>query len=341
MSRNRNRVWRLVSRPKGRFNKENFVFSEEKIPVPGNNEVKIRTLYVSLDPTHRIWMSDIDQYMPPIELGEIIRSGSLGIVEESRSSKYNVGDIVLGLWGWQDYSVVKDNDIRHKVVQNPKIPLTAWISVLGSTGITAWIGLHLIDLKEKDTIVINSAAGAVGQVATQLARNKGCKVIGIAGSNEKCEWLLKVAKISKALNYKQDRANFVRQFDSACPEGIDVLFENVGGELFDVSLKRLNVFSRIALCGLISEYNFIDKSTGPKLFRNLLMKRVRLQGFIVSDHLDLWETARREISELILKNQLKWREDVVLGLEKAPEALHKIFDGKNEGKLMIKVSDVD
>ena len=341
MSRNTNRVWRLVSRPKGRFNKENFKFSEEKIPIPGEGDVKVRTLYVSLDPTHRIWMSNIDQYMPPIELGEVIRSGSLGVVEESRSSKYNIGDIVVGLWGWQDYSVVKEDKIRYKVVQNPKIPITAWMSVLGSTGITAWIGLHLVNFKPKDTVLINSAAGAVGQVATQLAKNKGCNVIGIAGSNDKCKWLLNEAKINTALNYKQERNIFIQEFDAACSDGIDVLFENVGGDLLDLSLTKLNVFSRIALCGLISEYNSIDKSTGPKMFRNLLMKRVMLRGFIVSDHIELWDIARKEISELILKNKLKWREDIISGLEKAPEALHKIFDGKNEGKLMIKVSELD
>ena len=340
MNSNRtNRSWRLRQRPEGIIDENDLELVTDEIPEIQEGQVLAKTIYFSLDPTNRIWMSDIDQYMEPVEIGDIMRAGgSLAIVEESKVPHVKVGDIVQGGMhgGWQEYFIIPGEEAA-AIPLVESIPLTALISVLGFTGPTAYFGfLDIGQPKKGETVVVSAAAGAVGSIVCQIAKIKGCRVVGIAGSDEKCNWLKNDLKIDEVINYKKD--DILESLKEKCPEGIDIYFENVGGETLDAALTLMNNYGRIPVCGLISMYNDWE-TPGPKMFRNILMKRLTVKGFLVSDYLDRYAESLGALSEWMAEGKIQYKVDIVEGIENAPSAVNKLFTGENTGKLVIKVSD--
>lgn len=340
MNSNRtNRSWRLRQRPEGIIDENDLELVTDEIPEIQEGQVLAKTIYFSLDPTNRIWMSDIDQYMEPVEIGDIMRAGgSLAIVEESKVPHVKVGDIVQGGMhgGWQEYFIIPGEEAA-AIPLVESIPLTALISVLGFTGPTAYFGfLDIGQPKKGETVVVSAAAGAVGSIVCQIAKIKGCRVVGIAGSDEKCNWLKDDLKVDEVINYKKD--DILESLKEKCPEGIDIYFENVGGETLDAALTLMNNYGRIPVCGLISMYNDWE-TPGPKMFRNILMKRLTVKGFLVSDYLDRYAESLESLSEWMAEGKIQYKVDIVEGIENAPSAVNKLFTGENTGKLVIKVSD--
>src|SRR5262245_7754152 len=278
--RNSNRQWRLKRRPVGEIKPGDLELSDAPKPVPGANEVLARNVYLSLDPTNRIWMSDMEQYMPPVQIGDVMRGGTLGVVEQSNADGFAVGDIVIpGMGGWQDYTIGSASGPfpAQKLPKVPGMPLSTFMSALGFTGATAYFGfLDLGKPKAGETVVVSAAAGAVGQIVGQIAKIKGCRVVGIAGSDDKCRYVVKELGFDHCINYRKE--NVAEALKRACPNGIDVDFENVGGEVLDAVLANINLKARIVLCGLIAQYNASTPTPGPYNFANILMKRARVEG---------------------------------------------------------------
>jgi hypothetical protein len=330
--RNSNRQWILRKRPVGEIKPADLELVETPIPVPGPNQILVRTVYLSLDPTNRIWMSDMEQYMPPVNLGEVMRGGTLGVVEQSNNPDYARGDIVNSFTGWQEYAVA---DGAQKLVKG--VPLPAYMSVLGATGATAYFGL--LDLGKPqpgETVVVSAAAGAVGSIVGQIAKLKGCRVVGLAGSDEKCRHLVKDFGFDACINYKKEdiRAALRRE----CPNGIDVDFENAGGEILDAIMEQINMKARIVLCGMISQYNAVEQPRGPSL-TNILMKRARIEGFIIIDYLPRFGEFVAEMAPWVMQGKIKYDTTIVAGIENALASLDMLFTGKNTGKLLIQMSD--
>ena len=333
-----NRQFRLKSRPVGRIKTSDFDLVEAPIPEPGAGEALVRTLYLSLDPTNRIWMSDMDQYMPPVELGAVMRGGGIGVVVKSNSSAYKVGDHVSGLTGWQDYTLAGERpEMRMGVL--PKglpVPLTAMLGACGMTGLTAYFGLlELGQPKAGDTVVVSAAAGAVGSVVGQIAKIKGCRAVGIAGGPDKCRHLIEKLGFDAAVDYK--RADWKEQLAAATPDGIDVNFENVGGEIMEAVMARMNLFSRMPLCGMISGYNTDEPMRAD--FSPILMRRIQIRGFIVTDFMAKFAEGSIQLATWVAEGKLTYDETIVDGLEEAPTAVNRLFDGQNTGKLIVKVAD--
>lgn len=333
-----NRQWRLARRPEGNFKNSDLEFSEEPVRGLDDGEVLVRNIYLSLDPTNRIWMSDVDQYMPPVEIGEVMRGGTLGVVEESKFEGLAPGDVVLpGLGGWQDF-VIGAGEEMSKLPTELGVPLPAFMSVLGMTGATAYFGLLEIGKPQPgETVVVSAAAGAVGSIVGQIAKIKGARVVGIAGSDDKCAWLTDDLGFDAAINYKSE--DVLESLRKHCPDGIDVYFENVGGKILDAVLTLVNNNARIPLCGLIDRYNASEPVPGPYMFANILMHRVHLEGFIILDYLPRIQEALTALGGWMMEGKLQYKVDVVDGLENAPGALNKLFTGENTGKLLVKVSD--
>ncbi|HXC57636.1 MAG TPA: NADP-dependent oxidoreductase [Rhizomicrobium sp.] len=331
--RNSNRQWILKKRPVGDIAPGDLELVEQPIPVPGPGQILVRTLYLSLDPTNRIWMSDMDQYMPPVEIGEVMRGGTLGVVEQSNNPDFQPGDIVNAFSGWQEYVVAGG---AQKLAKGP-VPLPAYISVLGATGATAYFGL--LDLgkpKAGETVVVSAAAGAVGSIVGQIAKLKGCRVVGFAGSDAKCRHVVEHYGFDACINYKtQDiRAALRRE----CPNGIDIDFENAGGEILAAVLEQINLKARIVLCGMISQYNADVPPPGPPL-TNILMKRARIEGFIIIDYLPRFAEFAAEMGPWLAQGKIKYDTTVVKGIENALSSLNLLFTGGNTGKLLVQVSE--
>lgn len=330
--------WRLKVRPEGRLSKDNFDWVEEQLPDLNDGDVMVRTVYLSLDPTNRIWTSARDQYMPPVEIGEVMRGGTLGVVEVSKNDAFPVGARVTGMWGWQSATVVPGG-IGLTVLPDlgDAVPFSAGLSVLGLTGLTAYFGLIECGApKAGETLVVSAAAGAVGSIVGQIGKILGCHVVGIAGSDDKCKWIVDELGFDAAINYKTE--NVGDRLKALCPNGVDVYFENVGGAITEAVLENLNNFSRIALCGMISAYNDEGANPAPRNYDLLLMRRVTLRGFILTDFLDKFAEGVMTLAGWVLEGKIKWSDDIVDGLENAPEAVNKLFDGANTGKLMVQVS---
>ena len=276
-----NRQWLLAKRPDGMIGPDNFQYTETAVPTPGDQEVLIRNLYFSFDPTQRNWMVDRPSYLPPVGLGEVMRAGSIGQVVESRHSDFNEGDLVQTTGCWQDYVVLAPGEGPMGLnVLPPGVPPELMLSVLGITGITAYFGL--LDVAKPiagDTVLVSGAAGATGSVAAQIARIKGCRVVGIAGGPEKCAWLTDTAKLDVALDYKA--GDLDAQIGAACPEKWNVFFDNVGGSTMQAALNHISLNARIAMCGGISGYNDIEPQPGPNNLMNLVTNRGRMEGFII------------------------------------------------------------
>lgn len=336
---NSNRQWVLSKRPAGMVGKDNFTYQETAIPEPADNEVLVRNLYLSFDPTQRGWMEDRVSYLPPVGLGEVMRAGSVGQVVESRHPDFKKGDLVQTTGGWQDFVLI---DPEKSLMGLNKIPagisLTMPLSVLGITGLTAYWGL--LDLgqpKPGETVLVSGAAGATGSVAGQIARIKGCRVIGIAGGAEKCRWLKEVAGFHEVIDYKNENVN--QRIGELCPNKIDVYFDNVGGEILEAALNHLNMHARIVMCGGISGYNATAPVPGPSNLMNLITNRARMEGFIIIDYLDRSHIAIPELLGWVASGELIHQEDVQEGFENIPDTLNRLFTGRNIGKQLLKIAD--
>jgi NADPH-dependent curcumin reductase CurA len=329
--------WILRRRPQGEVRLGDLELVEEPIPEVAEGQALVRVVYISLDPTNRIWMSDQDQYLPPVEIGETMRGGAIGVVERASSDRVKPGDVVnLGLAGWASHAVVDAAGLT-PIRRIPGVPLTAFMSVLGATGLTAWFGM--VDIgqpKAGETVVVSAAAGAVGSIAGQLAKRRGARVIGVAGSGAKCGWLTDELGFDGTIDYRNE--DVATRLDALCPDGIDVDFENVGGEIMHEVISRMNNFGRVALCGMISTYNSDGPAPGPKDFGLVLMRRLMIKGFIVIDYLPRAGEALAELGPLVASGELKWKVHVVEGLENAVEALSRLFTGDHDGKLLLQVS---
>lgn len=331
-----NRQWVLRRRPQGAIREGDLELISKPTPALQDGFVLVRTIYLSLDPTNRIWMSDMDQYMPPVELGEVMRGGSLGVVEESRDPNVPVGSVVSPFAGWSDYSLVPGAAVR-PMPRLPGLPLTAFMSAAGATGLTAYFGmLDIGQPKAGETVVVSAAAGAVGSIAGQIAKQQGARVVGIAGGSAKCRWLVDDLGFDAAIDYKSEDVGVA--LDRHCPKGIDVNFENVGGAIMDAVLARMNDFSRMPLCGLISTYNDEGAPKGPSNFQQILMKRILVKGFIVIDYLPRFAEGAMQLAGWVLQGKLKYKVHVEQGLENAVAALPRLFSGNHDGKLLVQVS---
>ncbi|WP_312162503.1 NADP-dependent oxidoreductase [Phenylobacterium sp.] len=332
-----NRQWILRNRPAGEIGPDDLELVETVTPELKDGEALVRNIYLSLDPTHRIWMSDQEQYLPPVRIGDVMRGGTIGVVEQSRDAGLPEGTIVnAGLSGWQDYSVVHEG-VARRVPHLSGMPLTAHMSVLGATGLTAYFGLNDIGKPQPgETVVVSAAAGAVGSIVGQLAKLQGCRVIGIAGGPEKCRWLTQELGFDGAIDYKAEDVSAA--LSRLAPNGVDINFENVGGEVMNAVIGHMNNYSRMPLCGMISTYNGEGPIPGPTDFGRVLMRRILIKGFIVIDYLPRASEALSELEPLVASHQLKWKVHVVEGLENARAALGRLFTGDHDGKLLVQVS---
>ncbi len=331
------REWRLARRPEGEIAQGDLELVTVARPQPGEGEVLVRTLYLSLDPTNRIWMSDADGYLPPVGIGEVMRGGSIGVVEESRSPDLAPGTLVMPmLGGWRDWLTTPAAMCR-PIPRIPGFPVTGWLSVAGLTGVTAYYGMVEIGQpKAGETVVVSAAAGAVGSVAGQLAKAAGARVIGIAGGPEKCARVVERYGFDACIDHRG--ADVAARLRTLAPNGVDVNFENVGGAVMDAVISQMNVGARMPLCGLISGYNGGNLMPGPADFGRVLMKRITISGFIVIDYLPKWADAAARLAGMALEGRLRWDDHVVDGLENAAEAVRLLFTGGNQGKLMVRVS---
>ncbi len=331
-----NRQWRLAARPEGLIKEGDFKMTQEAVSQPGPGQILVRNIYLSLDPANRGWITDRKSYVEPVEIGDVMRGLGIGVVEASNNEKFNVGEHVTGLIGWQDYLLSDGEGMR--VVPPLGLPLTTFLGALGMVGITAYFGLlDITDPQEGETLVVSGAAGAVGSLVGQIGKIKGCRVVGIAGTDEKCQWIKDELGFDAAINYKTE--NIHDALKKHCPKGIDIYFDNVGGDILNEALGRINFKGRISICGMISQYNATEPVPGPTNLINLLAQRARMEGFIVMDYMSRANEALTQLGAWMMQGQLKFRVDVVDGLETAPLAINKLFDGSNKGKLIVKISD--
>ena len=331
-----NRQWKLARRPTGMLAEGDLELSEASLPALADGQALAKVLYLSMDPTMRIWMADIPQYMPPVALGEVMRCIGLAQIVESRHKDFKKGDKVTGLTGLQQYVLLDDTNKQsfQKIPSIPFVSDTTFLGVLGITGLTAYFGMMEIGQPKKgETLVVSAAAGATGSVAGQIGKIHGCRVVGIAGSAEKCKWIMEELGFDAAVNYKQP--NWKEQLAAATPKGIDINFENVGGEVMHEVLGRMNLFGRVILCGLISSYTREDP--GLASFGTVLIKRLRVQGFIILDYAPRFMEAATQLGKWKMLGKLKDRETLVEGLENAPSTINLLFTGGNIGKLILKV----
>jgi len=328
-----NRQVLLARRPDGWVSESDFRVVDAPLPAPGEGQVLIRNRFLSLDPYMRMRMNDAPSYAPKVEIGQVMVGGTVGEVVESRSPRLKPGDIVNGLLGWQRYGVEAAERVRR--IESPVEPLSLYLGALGMPGVTAWVGLDLVGpLEAGQTVVVSAASGAVGSIVGQIARLRGCRAVGIAGGADKCKHVVADLGFDACIDYKRD--DLEAALTAACPSGIDVDFENVGGSIFDLVLARLNPFARIALCGMVSQYN----ETEPYAMRNLrslLVNRVQVRGFIVSDHMPRWPQALRELTQWHSEGRLQYRETVARGLENAPKAFIAMLRGEKLGKQIVQL----
>ncbi len=333
-----NRVWRLRKRPVGELTDDVLSFEEEGIPEPGEGECVFRLNYLSLDPTNRIWMSDQDQYMPPVELGAPMRGVVCGTVTKSRNPAIKEGDVVSGLGVWADYQIGAQGFVNPLGDTGP-VPVIDAFGTFAVVGPTAYFGL--LDLgapQAGETVVVSAAAGAVGSIVGQIAKIKGCRAVGLAGTDEKCRWITEELGFDAAINYRTE--DVPAALKNACPDGIDVYFDNVGGSILDACLKQMNLNGRVPTCGLISQYNATGEVPGPVNYPMILMQRLKVQGFIVLDFASRYPEAIGALTQWMGEGRIKVRQDVVDGLENALMTLKKLYTGENTGKLLIRVADV-
>jgi len=325
----------FAKRPEGMVSAEQFRLSSGPVPEPAEGQILIRTIYLSLDPYMRGRMNDRKSYVPPFQVGEVLEGGVIGEVVASRNSKFAEGDIVTGMLGWQSYSLSDGAGLAR--LDRRLAPLPCFLGVLGMPGMTAWAGLLKIGQpKEGESVFVTAASGAVGSIVGQIAKLKGCRVAGCAGSDAKVDYLTSELGFDAAFNYKTCDS-LSRAMAEACPGGIDVYFENVGGRFFEAALTNMNPFGRMPVCGLIAEYNAETPPEGPRGFFQVVTKRLHIAGFIVSDHFADMPRFITEAAGWLREGKLKHHETIVEGLENAPQAFVGLFLGENFGKLLVQV----
>ena len=338
MSATINRIFVLDSRPHGMPTKEQFRMKEEPIPAAAEEEVVVRSLYISVDPYMRGRMNDGPSYIPSFEVGKAITGGAVGQVISSRSGKLRDGDIVSGMWGWQEYAAVKADDLQR--IDPDQAQVSTALGVLGMPGLTAYFGLLDIGKPESgETVVVSGAAGAVGTIVGQIAKLQGCRVVGIAGSEDKLNYLKNDLGFDAVVNYKSDA--FGSELKEACPDGVDIYFDNVGGPVSDAVIGLLNQNARIPLCGQISLYNLDKADEGPRIQPQLLVKRALIKGFIVGDYEEQFPEGIVQLARWLQAEKLQYTETVLDGFERLPEAFLGLFEGSNTGKLLVKTGEVE
>src|SRR6266568_1444543 len=329
-----NRQLRLQSRPKGLIAPGDLQLREAPLPELKDGQALARVKYLSIDPTMRVWMAG-DSYLPAVAIGEVMRAFGFAEIVESRHPDYKKGDRVTGLTCLQDYVVV-DASAKQSFQKVPKIPFvsdTVFLGILGINGLTAYFGMEIAQPKKDETLVVSAAAGATGSIVGQIGKIRGCRVVGIAGTDEKCNWLTKDLGFDAAINYKH--ADWKAKLAAAVPNGIDIDFENVGGEIMNTVLGLMNLHGRVILCGLISGYTKEDPSLAS--FGTVLVKRLRVEGFIILDYASRFMEAATQLGQWKMFGKIKDRETIVEGLEQAPDAINMLFTGANTGKLIVKV----
>lgn len=335
---------RLAKRPEGAATRDNWQFTTEPVGEPAEGGVLVKTLSLSLDPAMRGWMNEGKSYIAPVEIGAVMRAGGIGRVIASRNPAFAVGDTVYGTLGVQEYILVPQEEIKRSGLTKIDLragSITQWLNVLGMPGMTGYFGLMDIGQpKPGETVVVSGAAGAVGQTVGQLAKIKGCRAVGIAGGQEKCDWVVKELGFDACIDYKAGPSAVRDGLKAHCPKGIDIYFDNVGGEILDAALARLARGARIIICGAISQYNNANSAPaqGPKNYLSLLVNRARMQGMVVFDYADRYHEAVAEMAAYLKDGRMKSREDVVEGIDNFPEALTRLFTGQNFGKLVLQVS---
>jgi len=334
----KNKQIHLVSRPTGEPSVDNFRLVEAPVPEPKDGQVLVRHHYLSLDPYMRGRMSEGKSYAQPQPLNEVMIGGTLGEVIASKSPAFAVGDTVVGMGGWQQYQLVAEPRGALRKVDTTHIPASAYLGAVGMPGVTAWYGLvKIIDPKAGETVVVSAASGAVGGVVGQLAKVRGARAVGIAGGPDKCRFVTDELGFDACVDYKphRDAKSLAAALKDACQNGIDGYFENVGGIVLDAVMQRANAFSRIAMCGMISGYNGEPiPMAAPQL---ILTNRMRIEGFIVSEHMEVWPPALQELGQRVASGQLKYRESIAQGIESAPEAFLGLLKGRNFGKQLVKL----
>jgi hypothetical protein len=324
----------LAARPQGAVKETDFRLVETPMPRPADGQVLVRSLYLSLDPYMRGRMNAGRNYTKGVELGEVMTGEAIGEIVETRHAKLRVGDKVQAHMGWQQFAAIDGDDVQ-PIAPGP-VPLTAHLGAVGMPGVTAWIGLLDIGQpKPGETVAVSAASGAVGSAVGQIARIKGCRAVGIAGGKAKCDYVVRELGFDACVDYKA--GNLARDLEAATPKGVDIYFENVGGEVFNAVLPRLNDFARIPVCGLVAQNNS-DAPVGMALTRQFLVQRLKMQGFICSDTMDRWPIALRDLSEWVAAGHLKYRETIAEGLENAPRAFIGLLRGENFGKQLVRIS---
>ena len=341
---------RLAARPTGMPTAANWQMTEEPVAEPGEGGVLVKVLALSLDPAMRGWMNEGKSYIPPVGIGEVMRAGGIGVVVASKNPAFAVGDHVTGGPGVQEYWLVPGDQIKRSGMARIDLragTVTQWLNVLGMPGMTGYFGLMDVGMpKAGETVVISGAAGAVGQTVGQIAKLKGCRVVGIAGGPAKCEWVVKELGFDACIDYKAPAPEGVQKWDPVkeglkqhCPQGVDIYFDNVGGEILDTVLTRINKKARIIICGAISQYNNTGAVAGPKNYLSLLVNRARMEGIVVFDYADRYHLAIAEMAGYLKDGRMKSKEDVVTGGVAAfPATLPKLFNGENFGKLVLRVA---
>jgi NADPH-dependent curcumin reductase CurA len=332
---------RLAARPVGLPTRANWDFTTEQLCEPAAGGVLVRTLFLSLDPAMRGWMNDARSYIAPVGIGEVMRAGGIGMVVASKNPAFAAGDTVSAGLGVQEYCLIPEGELKRNGIFkiDPRLgSLTQWLNVLGMPGMTGYFGLTDVgEPKAGQTVVVSGAAGAVGQTVGQLAKIRGCRAVGIAGGPAKCDWVVKELGFDACIDYK---AGSVRDgLKAHCPDGVDVYFDNVGGDILDQVLARINRKARIIICGAISQYNNTAPVQGPKNYLSLLVNRARMEGIVVFDYADRYPVAIAEMAGYLKDGRMKSREDLAYGLDTFPEALLKLFNGENFGKLVLQVAD--
>ncbi len=336
MEQSVNRQVRLKSRPTGIPQAEHFEIVNTPVPDLGDNEVLIHNIYISVEPAMRGWVSDVANYSEPIPLGTVMRALAVGRVEASRHSDFKPGEYVTGMFGWQDYAAIEVKVIQRKVTETD-LPISTSLGVLGLNGLTAYFGLQEIGQpKTGETVVVSTAAGAVGSCVGQIAKIKGCRTVGITGGPEKARICRDEFRYDTAIDYKAD--NLDSALAAACPEGVDVYYDNTAGTISDEVLKHLRVGARVVICGTASIANWEPIPAGPRVERHLLIKRARMQGFIIFDYAEHFTEALQELTQWVRQGLIRYREDILEGIEQAPGSIAGLYRGENFGKRLIRIA---
>ncbi len=334
-----NRQYYLAARPAGLPTSTDVPARDVPLSAPRPGEVILRNLYISLDPAIRGWMGDDPNYIEPIAIGDAVRSSVIGRVVQSNSPDFAVGDVAMSLGGWEAYTTAPAAALN-RLDESAGIPLSCFLGVLGPTGLTAYFGLLEVGRpKAGETVLVSAAAGAVGSIVGQIAKMQGCRVVGIAGSDDKCAWLREELGFDAAINYRSC-GDYEAAIRAACPDGVDVYFDNVGGDILEAALACLNKFARVAVCGWISTYNIAD-APGPsaRSLWQLVANSVTIQGFVVLDYIDRFPEGINQLAQWLMAGQLKYREDVVDGLDNILPTFLRLFDGSNQGKLVVRIPE--